>query len=213
MRFFAVFGALVLGVIPASAGVVTFTSSAAFQAAGSISNSEDFESFEQGFLGNPFTTHGILFTQLPGGHPNMVPYVSDPGNLGNPIEPTSKTLDANGDENFQIQLASGATFTAFGFDIYTNQFSAPVVSLYDASNDLIGSYTLEQGPNTLGFFGATSTTPISSVTFIVDRGWIQNTALDNVQLGQSAETPEPSVFGMATLGLVGLLAYRRRQTR
>lgn len=194
--------------IPASAGVVTFTSSSAFQAATSITNTEDFEGFDQGFLGNPFTTHGITFTQLPGGHPNVVPYISDPGNLGNPFEPTTKTLDGNGDENFLIQLTSGGSFTAIGFDVVTNQFGAPVVSLFDTGNFLIGSYTLTQDPNTLGFFGATSTTPIGSVTFIVDRGWIQNTALDNVQIGSSA--PEPAAFGSLVLGLVGLVALRRR---
>lgn len=211
MKFLAVFGALVVVATHASAGVVTFTSSSAFQAAASITNSEDFESFDQGFLGNPFTTHGITFTQLAGGHPNIIPYVSNPGNLGNPFEPTTKTLDANGDENFLIQLASGASFTAIGFNVVTNQFGAPVVSLFDTGNVLIGSYTLTQAPNTFGFFGATSTTPIGSVTFIVDRGWVENTALDNVQIG--AATPEPATGAVFVAGLALAAGLLRRRSR
>lgn len=211
MNFLAVFGALVLVSIPATAGVVTFTSSSAFQAAASITNTEDFESFDQGYLSNPFTTHGIRFEQLPGGHPNVVPYISDPGNLLNSFEPTTKTLDADGDENFLIQLASGASFTAIGFNVVTNQFGAPVVSLYDTGNVLIGSYTLTQDPNTFGFFGATSTTPIGSVTFIVDRGWVENTALDNVQIG--AATPEPATGAVFVAGLALAAGLLRRRPR
>ena len=208
MKFLAVLGVLLVVSIPAAAGVVTFTSSSAFQASTSITNAEDFEGFTQGFLTNPFTTHGIRFEQLPGGHPNVIPYISNAGNLGNAFEPTSKTLDGNGDENFLIQLASGASFTAIGFDVVTNQDGAPVVSLYDVSSALIGSYTLTQAPNTLGFFGATSTTPIGSVTFIVDRGWQENTALDNIAIGTA--TPEPASGAIFAAALAVLAGLRRR---
>lgn len=213
MNFITFLGALLVTSIPAVAGVLTFTSSSAFHAASSITNLETFEGFSQGYLDNPFTTNGITFTQLAGGHPNIIPYISDPGNVGNAFEPPTKTLDANGDENFRIQLASASTFTAFGLDVLTNQFGAPVVSLYDASSALIASFALTQTPNTLGFFGAISTTPIASVTFIVDRGWIENTALDNVAIGAASDTPEPAAFGSVALGLALLALRRRRQSR
>lgn len=217
MNFRAILGAVTFATFAAtaaSAGVVTFTSLSAFQAVSTISNTEDFESFDQGYLSNPFTTHGIKFTQLAGGHPNVIPYISNPGNLGNPYEPTTKTLDGNGDENFLIQLADNSTFTAFGFNVVTNVFGAPVVSLFDSGNSLIGSYTLTQDPNTFGFFGITSTIPIASVTFIVDRGWVQNTALDNIQIGAAGtETPEPAMGATAGLALVALAGMARRSRR
>lgn len=211
MKFLSIFGALVLASIPATAGVVTFTSSSAFQMAASITNTEDFESFTEGIQSNPFTTNGIRFEQLPGGYFNFAPYISDPGNLENFFNTTSKTLDGNGDENYRIQLASGGSFSAIGFNVITNQFAAPVVSLYDTDNVLIGSYTLAQDPNTYGFFGATSTTPIGSVTFIVDQGWVEDTGLDNVQI--AATTPEPATGAIFVAGLTLVAGLLRRRPR
>jgi hypothetical protein len=200
----------VLGTAPAAALVTTHVTSAAFAAASTTIAFADFENETAGYTANPLVSGGIRFTQLPGGHPNIIPYIAPPGGAGTNPEAQSNVLEANGDENFRIELASNASFNAIGFNLYTNAYDAPVVSLYTPGGALIGSYTVPQAPHTLGYFGLTSTTAIGWAVMIVDRGWVENTAIDNVSIGS---VPEPASWAMliAGFGLTGA-AMRRRRT-
>ena len=194
---------------PLSWAVVTFASHGDFLQAATISNIETFNSFTEHAPSDPFSTNGIMFTTLTGGHALHSPYITAPNTLGNAYQPDSMLLDANGDENFRIELENDAPFIAIGFNVVTNAFGAPVLSLFDAGNSLIGSWQLTQSPNSHGFFGAVSTTPIAYATFIVDRGWMENVGLDNVQIGE-ASVPEPAAGGLLALGL-GAFWYARRK--
>jgi hypothetical protein len=201
--------ASMLGTAPAAALVTTYVTSGAFDAASSQTAFADFESEAWGYTANPLVSSGIRFTQLAGGHPNIIPYIAPAGGAATVPEAQSQVLEANGDENFRIELASNASFNAIGFDLYTNAFAAPVISLYTPGGALIGSYTVPQASDTLGYFGLTSTTAIGWAVMIVDRGWVQNTAIDNVSIGS---VPEPASWAMliAGFGLTGAAMRRRR---
>ena len=201
--------ASMLGTAPAAALVTTYVTSGAFAAASSQTAFTDFENETPGYTANPLVSSGIRFTQLPGGHPNIIPYIAPAGGAGTIPEAQSNVLEANGDENFRIELASNASFNAIGFNLYTNAYAAPVISLYTPGGTLIGSYAVPQAPHTLGYFGLTSTTAIGWAVMIVDRGWVENTAIDNVSIGG---VPEPASWAMliAGFGLTGAAMRRRR---
>jgi hypothetical protein len=198
---------------PTLAAVRSYVAPGLFDAA---SDQSAFTSFEQdvaGYQANPFVSSGIRFTQLPGGHPNVVPYIAPAGGAGTVPEALSQVLEGNGDENFRIELATGASFNAIGFALYTNAYNAPVLSLFAPGGALIGNYTVPQAPHQLGFFGLTSTAAIGSAVLIVDRGWVENVAIDNVSIGALANVPEPASWALlvAGFGLLGA-AMRRRRT-
>lgn len=194
---------------PAAALVTSYATAAAFGAATSQAAFTDFESDAAGYTSNPLVSSGIRFTQLPGGHPNVIPYIAPPGAAGTVPEALSQVLEANGDENFRIELATNASFTAIGFTLYTNAYSAPVVSLYTPGGGLIGSYAVPQAPHSIGYFGLTSTQAIGSAVMIVDRGWVENVAIDNVSIGSAV--PEPAGWAMLLTGFALTGAAMRRR--
>jgi hypothetical protein len=198
---------------PALAAVTSYVAPGLFDAA---SNQTAFTSFENdvaGYQANPFVSSGIRFTQLPGGHPNVIPYIAPAGGAGTVPEALSQVLEGNGEENFRIELANGASFNAIGFALYTNAYAAPVLSLFAPGGTLIGNYTVPQAPHQIGFFGLTSTAAIGSVVLIVDRGWIENVAIDNVSIGSLAGgIPEPANWALLVAGF-GLLGGARRRRR
>lgn len=203
-----------LAAAPAAALVTTYVTQGSFAAATTTTAFTDFESEAPGYTSNPLVSGGIRFTQLPGGHPSIIPYIAPIGVAGTIPEGLSQILEANGDENFRIELASNASFTAIGFVLYTNAYSAPVVSLYAPGGSLIGSFVVPQAPHQIGYFGLTSTTAIGSAVMIVDRGWVENTAIDDVSISNIGGVPEPASWAMliAGFGLTGAAMRRRRIT-
>jgi len=196
----------------AQAAVTLYTTQAAFDAAATVTNLEDFTGLSQGVKSTATIAvrNGIDFVNQPGGNSQHDLFVvsANSGLLAAP-NPTA-VLSADGDENFRISLHSGASFTAFAFTFLTNDYAAPVISLYGASG-LIQSFTLTQGTNTSAFIGFVSSTPILYVQDIVDRGYIDNTAIDDVQIGTAA-VPEPATWMSLILGLGLAGAAIRRRT-
>jgi hypothetical protein len=204
----------VFGLSPAAALVTTHVTVAGFAAATITTASTGFEGNTPGYTVNPLVSGGIRFTQLPGAYANIIPYIAPPGGAGTIPEAASNVLEADGDENFRIELANGARFNAIGFNLHTNAYTAPVVTLYTPDGSVIGSYAVPQAPRSYGYFGLTSTTAIGWAVMIVDRGWVENVAIDNVSLGGLAGgVPEPASWAMliAGFGLTGA-AMRRRRT-
>jgi hypothetical protein len=202
--------ALVCG--SANAGVTVYTSASAFAAAVAIQHTATFESFPEARQ-SALTDDGINFTSA--GAVDL--YTTSAGEhlTQNTVTFPTRALSATGNEDFFIRLASGASFGAIGLDYATNRFGPPVLSLYGADNGLIGSFAIPQEPETLGFFGLISTTRIAYATSIVDRGIIEDTAIDNVRIGEGAgaAVPEPASWALmiAGFGLAGA-ALRRRRT-
>jgi hypothetical protein len=142
----------------AKAQITVFTDLASFQAAApSATVKSTFEGFSTGEVGD-ITDGGLSFANNGGGPL----YILDPSTGGTSPAPQSKILTANGNERFDITFGA-TTPTAVGFQTYTNSFAPPVVSFFNAANAQIGSVTLSQGPDTLGFLGVTSTVPIARV--------------------------------------------------
>jgi hypothetical protein len=209
-----------LTVSPCAAAVTVYTTQSAFSAATAVSNIATLDGVPTGRLGGlVYAQGGIQFTSIAGGHPTHTLYIVPAAStLVTPL-PSTSVLSGDGDENFDIRLTSGNSFGSIGFDVYSNVYGPRTVSLFDTIGGLIGTYSANQAANSLGFIGLVSTTAIGHITTSVDRGWVQNTAIDNVQIGALAiagAVPESSTWGMMIVGfgLVGAsFRYRRRATK
>ena len=217
MRAISLLGALALSVSlasPAHATVAIYTSAGAFAAATTIQHSAGFEGLGFGRSYAPFTQDGIQFTAL-----GIDFYVTSPGQAltQNPNSFPSSALSADGDENFRIALASGAAFGSIGLDYATNRFAPPIITLFTDLGATIGSFAVPIAPDHVGFVGFVSTIPIGYATTSVDRGYIEDTAIDNVRLGpvvSASAVPEAGTWQMLILGfgIAGCAIRRSRAT-
>lgn len=178
---FALLAALLLGAQtrPAMAAVTFYDDLASFQAAAITTLQSTFESFPPGSVLSPFNDGSVIFDQPPG---RVLGFVTPSTSSQINPDAQSNVLATNGNEEIDMTFL-GAPPTAVGWDAYTNQFNPPVVTVFDTSGNLIGTHTLTQPPNTLGFVGITSTVPIGRVHWQADRGGIEHTGLDNVRTG------------------------------
>ena len=115
----------------------------------------------------------------------------------------SNVLTETGNEDITMTF-SGST-TAVGWDCYTNFSTAPTVRVYDTNNVLLATFPLTQAPDTLGFFGIISSTPIGRINWLAVDGGIQDTAIDNIRTGASAPPAVPETSSVVSLGLLLLL--------
>ena len=195
---------------PSAFAQATFQNSfAAFQGLSTTTLRADFEGLlVEGNISNPYTEGGVTFSEpsnlyvaLPGGAAAVADFDA-------PV--TSHVLTVSGNEDITMTFAGPAP-TAIGFTSLTNRFNAPVVTVFDTANALIGTYVLTQGPASVGFVGITSSVGIGSVRWLGDRGGIKDTGIDNVYVGVAA-VPEPHTYALMLAGLavMGALARRRR---
>ena len=215
-RHSAVLGgaALLLGFIapPAQAGTNGYTSLAAFQAASTTTMQATFENFtpvDSNYY-KPITEGAVTFTA-------GSLYVMPPGAAGRATQfglaLTSNVLTESGNEDITMSF-SGPT-TAVGWDSYTNYSTAPTVSVYDTNNMLLATFPMTQAPDTLGFFGVISSTPIGRINWLAVNGGAENTGLDNIRTNTGAPVPEASSVAslglLLLLGLGGIAVSRRRK--
>lgn len=187
--------------------VAFFDSQAAFQAVSTTTLQATFEAINhEGGINDPYSEGTVTFfdpKNLYNARPGGPAAVND---FDAPV--TSNVLTVSGNEDITMTFAGSAP-TAVGFNSLTNRFNAPVVTVFDLGNVLIGTYVLTQAPGTVGFVGIASTVAIGSVHWLADRGGIKDTGLDNIYVGVSA-VPEPSTVGLMLAGMacVGLMARR-----
>jgi hypothetical protein len=151
---------------------------------------------------NLFFADGVFAGHGPGSSNNDVLFL--PGNsLPNFVGVTTITLPPG--------------TTAAGFD-YAGSFRAVPLQVFFPSGAEVNLTAPEADPNngpaTYGFFGFTSSTPISQLT-IVTAGNNDNSMIDNFTTAQVIPPtfPEPSslaLCGLAGLGLVGWRRWRKR---
>ena len=194
--------------LPARAAVVSYTSQAAFQADASNpltlvnfdvdSDSNPIAAPSPGVLaGNNFTGFGINFAAgVVFGEPNL-PFtgVSPPNIISNSgiNTPTPARVDAS--------------FAAEVFEVgITNTGAQAVLSIFDASDTLLGSLVSDADPNADDFIGLISDTPIFRMEFDFVSG-IGFGGDDLLFTQIVSPVPLPAavwLFGSALLGLIGL---------
>ena len=201
----------------AQATLVTYANLASFNSAATATVVEDFETvFPKNVALGSLTHNGISYTPY-AGVPSANVWVAGPGytNFGTPAT-TSSVLTANGNEDW---LMSFAGTSAIGFDTYINAYGPATLRAYGASG-LLGTYTLNQDPTQVGFWGITSDAEaITSLRWTTVSGGIINTGIDNIRMGalnQEAPgaVPEPSTLALLGLGLAAFAWNgRKRATR
>ena len=201
---------VVLSIPTAFAGVVFYDNFAIFQANSVTTLRATFEGHGEGnTIPDPYTENGVTFFD-----PSNL-YIATPGGLAAllafdaPV--TSNVLTVSGDEHITMTF-SGPAPTAVGFASLTNQFEPPIVTVFDTSNVVIGTFVLTQAPSTVGFVGITSTIPIGSVNWYGVLGGVKDTAIDNVYVGAIPEPGSVLLLG-AGLALLGFAATARRRNR
>jgi hypothetical protein len=198
------------------ATLITYADLAAFNSVATAAVVEDFESaFPKNVSLENLTHNGITYTPN-AGVPFFNVFIAGPGynNFGTPTT-TSSVLTANGDEDFELAFAAT---TAFGFDTYLNKYGPATIRAYGASG-LLGTYTLNQDPTKIGFWGVTSDDEaITSIRWNTIKGGQVNTGIDNIRMGSLNQplpplptVPEPSAMALFGLGLASIGWMGRRK--
>ena len=113
---------------------------------------------------------------------------------------------------FEFQgLLAGSSFSLKAFFVPSGTEIGLRSNLFDTSNNLLGSGTLEQGRSGTPITGIV---PVDGniVADIFSCNCLNPSGGYEVQLtAQATATPEPSTLGTLALGLAGALAWRRRR--
>jgi hypothetical protein len=147
-----------------------------------------------------FESQGVTYTGIGGLYGGNVWVTSYPYPNFSVAIPDATVLTATGDEDFTVAMSFVGPVTAVGFDTYRNNEGPVIIQVENSDGWTATSVTHD--PTTVGFFGVTSSSPITAIRWtspVTPGGYQQvNTGIDNVQIGV---VPVP---GAVLLGLLGL---------
>ncbi len=158
-----------------------------------------------------FTSQGVTYTGIGGSHGGNV-WVTGKAynNFCVPVPAGASVLTATGDEDFTIAMSFVGPITAVGFDTYLNRDGAVTIQVENA--DGWTTTSLSHDPETIGFFGVSSDSPISTIRWSspVTPGGSQqvNTGIDSVQIGV-VPVPAAVLLGLLGLGVAGVKLRKR----
>jgi hypothetical protein len=202
--------------LPATASVMTFTSSAAFNAATS------------GLTAETYATGTNGQTIANGGHFNTLTYNFSTGT--NTFATLSGGIITNLFNSFSGLSLGGQQSTGqdffFGGNSVTDTFPTPVldVGVFFNVNQNSGTFTLTASvgsvstnsttfdTSTFVFDAIVSTTPFNSVTFASTNVSLGSFNIPEIEFGPAA-TPEPATFVLLVTALAGLRIISRRTPR
>jgi len=202
----------------ALAGIVTYTSSSAFEAAlaGAPNQVEDYATFSAGTLiAAGSTLNGITYTSF-----NLVGSSTQDGIISNQFNSFSGlSLGANENngaaqfffdsDSFNISFASTYAIGVF-FNVNQNSGTFGIVS--PVGNASTGSASYDTG--TFVFAGLISTTPFTSAQIFSDSGGNGTASYNIPEIILAQAVPEPAAFTMIALGtafIAALLLIQRRR--
>jgi hypothetical protein len=204
----------------ASAAVIFYTDSSAFNAASTTNGFSDFE----GIVGinanltlSPHTVDGVVYKDIDFGFGTVC---GANACSGSPFPFDSAFIASTFGGAFDIDV-SGLAFdvTALGgiFGDIDSGPSSAVISIFGTGNALLDSFAVQVADLGAGlphtFFGFTTTggDVITRVLFDMDGSW---EAVDDMQFGTAgAAIPLPAAFPLfgTGLGILGFLGWRRRR--
>lgn len=204
-----------LSISTVHAAIVTHTSD--FIADGSRTQFTGFESIPNDgtfFTGGsgPYTDGGIKVQQINGNSGNDIWVTHLPvGTSGN-----HAWYPNGGDSGYtKITLADGSNFDNVGFGIGTGGSASLVIfELYD-DNNLIAAGTSSMGAHYLGFSGGGFDTILvrdnySNSDAVVTNGADQALTVDDIEASSRGTVPEPASLALLGLGLLSMVASRKR---
>jgi hypothetical protein len=187
--------------VDAHAGVIEYTSQAAFSAESTGLTTIDFTNLASGsytYYGSQFSTQGVTFTAPQ----NNALFVFNSGFYGS-SGPTQSGNYLNNNSNGAITVDFNRGVTAFSLDV-ADLFSAGSTGSIVLSDG--ESFTFSASQSQYTFLGFTSATAITGYT--INSNYF--TVLDNVSYGTAA-VPEPASLALVGLGLLGCAALRRKR--
>ncbi len=173
-----------------------------FETSNVISIVETFDSvFPKDRALASFASQGVTYTGI-GGIPSGNMWVtSEPYDNFGVDAPDATVLTANGDEDFTIGMTFVGPITAVGFNTYLNSSGAATIQI--ENDDGWTAIAFNHDPTTVGFFGVTSNSPITTIRWTTVGGAIVNTGIDNVQIGV-VPTPSGVLLCLVGMGIVGM---------
>ena len=196
---------------PALAGFTTFSDRASFEAAlDGAALGEDFSSVSQVVdFGLSSVSVGDLTLTGGGSTQAELRLCAEGGNFpcqsGAPVSGLVASFGLDVGEFFTVDL--GGSFTAFGFEFFNSDSNGDAMTVRVGGDDVLA---LPQQSRASGFFGFTSTTAFSALSFVNANaaGDVRN-AFDDFTWGTAALTV-PAPGGVALAGLLLLGCLRRR---
>jgi hypothetical protein len=172
-----------------------------------------FAGIADGTVVNGLTVGGVLFSYLVNNAPSTNAVIDGgPGVTGN-ISPPNVVNTSNVGAVLRLSFAAPQSLLGYGFAVLAVGAvpNATTVSLFDASNALVGTLSANGVPDPAfpgGFLGLQSTVPFvrADLTFSPVAGAF---AVDNIQA--AAAVPEPATVALMAIGVVSASWGRRKR--
>jgi PEP-CTERM motif len=186
--------------MPVGASVIPLTP-ADFSGASLIT----FTGLPNGTIINGMTINGVLFNYLVNNVASIDARIgSGPGNTNNITSPDVENFGGNANAVLRLTFPAAEVRLGYGYAILSTLVvpNATTVSLFDASNVLVGALSATGSPDPIftgGFLGLQSTIPFvrADLTFSTTGALF---AVDNVRFSPTP-VPEPSTLTLLAFGL------------